>query len=28
LLAHQALLASLLEIIGNINGYSIVLNST
>ena len=28
LLAHQALLASLLGIIGNINSYSIVLNST
>jgi hypothetical protein len=28
LLTHQALLASLLGIIGNINSYSIVLNST
>ena len=28
LLVHQALLASLLGIIGNINSYSIVLNST
>ena len=28
LLAHQALLASLLRIIGNIDGYNIVLNST